>query len=167
VSIQYVTGDATNPTAKGPKIIAHIVNDAGAWGKGFVLAVSGKWPHVRESYLRWAVLKGVREPREGYPPFELGEVQLVPAVPYVTVANMLAQHGLRGGSKGPPIRYEALEHALVKVAFAAKRSEATVHMPRIGTGLAGGSWVRVESILKRVVGAYGIEITVYDLGEGS
>jgi hypothetical protein len=28
-------GDATSPQAKGPKVIAHVCNDIGAWGKGF------------------------------------------------------------------------------------------------------------------------------------
>ena len=41
--IHYVTGD-------GQKIIAHIVNDVGAWGRGFVLAISHKWPHVEMAY---------------------------------------------------------------------------------------------------------------------
>lgn len=40
--IIYLKGDATNPIAKGNKIIAHICNDAGGWGKGFVLAISRK-----------------------------------------------------------------------------------------------------------------------------
>ncbi len=39
-TIQYLKGDATSPQAKGTKIIAHICNDIGGWGKGFVLAVS-------------------------------------------------------------------------------------------------------------------------------
>ena len=37
-AIQYLTGDATAPTASGNKIIAHVCNDIGGWGKGFVLA---------------------------------------------------------------------------------------------------------------------------------
>ncbi|WP_253732040.1 hypothetical protein [Listeria monocytogenes] len=41
--ITYLKGDATNPMAKGNKIIAHICNDVGGWGKGFVLAISRKW----------------------------------------------------------------------------------------------------------------------------
>jgi len=38
--IQYLKGDATDPKVHGTAIVAHICNDKGGWGKGFVLAVS-------------------------------------------------------------------------------------------------------------------------------
>ena len=41
--IKYLKGDATCPQAKGMKIICHVCNDAGGWGKGFVLALSKRW----------------------------------------------------------------------------------------------------------------------------
>lgn len=41
--ISYLKGDATNLVIPGNKIIVHICNDIGAWGKGFVLAVSKRW----------------------------------------------------------------------------------------------------------------------------
>lgn len=50
--LTFVRGDATNPQAKGPKVIAHICNDRGAWGKGFVLAISKRWPEPEAAY--WA-----------------------------------------------------------------------------------------------------------------
>ncbi|MFJ9407826.1 hypothetical protein [Streptomyces sp. NPDC101393] len=39
-AITYVQGDATAPQGKGVKVIAHVRNDLGGWGKGFVLALS-------------------------------------------------------------------------------------------------------------------------------
>src|SRR5262249_13954931 len=51
--IQYLQGDATSPQAKGDKIIAHICNDLGGWGKGFVLAVSRRWSEPEASYREW------------------------------------------------------------------------------------------------------------------
>lgn len=44
--IQYIKGDATYPeriTPESIKIIVHIVNDMGAWGAGFVLALNKRW----------------------------------------------------------------------------------------------------------------------------
>ena len=38
--LRIIKGDATRPQASGPKIIAHICNDLGGWGKGFVVAIS-------------------------------------------------------------------------------------------------------------------------------
>lgn len=40
--IHYITGDATIPIGEGKKIIAHVCNDIGAWGKGFVLPLAKK-----------------------------------------------------------------------------------------------------------------------------
>jgi hypothetical protein len=40
MQIQYIAGDATAPIGDGNKIIAHVCNDIGAWGAGFVLAIS-------------------------------------------------------------------------------------------------------------------------------
>jgi hypothetical protein len=33
-TIRYISGDATVPQAAGVKIICHICNDIGGWGKG-------------------------------------------------------------------------------------------------------------------------------------
>jgi len=35
--ITYLVGDATQPQGEGVKVIAHICNDIGAWGAGFVI----------------------------------------------------------------------------------------------------------------------------------
>lgn len=51
--ITYLKGDATNPMGKGNKIIAHICNDVGGWGKGFVLAISRKWKEPEKAYRKW------------------------------------------------------------------------------------------------------------------
>ena len=52
-TINYIKGDATCPQGKGNKIICHICNDVGGWGKGFVLAVSKKWKQPEAEYRDW------------------------------------------------------------------------------------------------------------------
>ena len=98
--ITYIKGDATNPQAKGEKIICQINNTLGKWGKGFVMSISRKWPKAREEYLKWY---------NSGEDFSLGRVQFVPVAPYITVANMIGQQGIKTGSNGPPIRYKAVE----------------------------------------------------------
>ena len=44
LNINYVIGDATQPIGDGAKIIVHVCNDIGGWGRGFVLALTKKWP---------------------------------------------------------------------------------------------------------------------------
>jgi len=153
--IKYLKGDATAPQAKGKKIIAHICNDMGGWGKGFVLAISQRWKEPEEAYRRWH-----KERKEN--DFELGSVQFVRVEPFIWVANMVAQRGLRGGSKGPPIRYEAVEECLEKVCKKAKELGASVHMPLIGCGLAGGKWERIEPIVDLTLSQRDVAVVVYD-----
>ncbi|WP_171169179.1 macro domain-containing protein [Streptomyces sp. I05A-00742] len=155
--IAYVRGDATTPLGKGPKVIAHVCNDLGGWGKGFVLALSRRWPEPEQAYRRW------HRERAGND-FGLGAAQLVRVEPHIWIANMVGQHGIRTGSKGVPVRYEAIDAALEKVAEQAARIGASVHMPRIGCGLAGGHWERVEPLIRTRLADRGIAVTVYDHG---
>jgi len=157
--ITYQLGDATNPQTDGPAIIAHVCNDLGAWGKGFVLAVSNRWPHTRTRFCAWA--QGTaRDPM----PFALGQTQFVQvqARPLLLVANMLAQHGIRTKAHATPLRYDALEACLHSLAVIAKEFNTTIHLPRIGCGLAGGTWEHVEPLLRRIFCPKHLSVTVYD-----
>ncbi len=78
------------------------------------------------------------------------------------VANMIGQHGMRRGSGGPPIRYEAVAACLRALASHALELGATVHMPRIGCGLAGGKWERIQPLVERELLERGVRVTVYD-----
>jgi O-acetyl-ADP-ribose deacetylase (regulator of RNase III) len=153
--ITYIRGDATSPHGKGRKVIAHVCNDLGGWGMGFVLAVSRRWPQPEAEFRRWHKERATNG-------FGLGALQVVRVEPYVWVANMIGQHGIRAGSKGPPVRYEALDRALGKLATEARDLGASVHMPRIGCGLAGGTWEKVEPMITRQLTEVGIAVTVYD-----
>ncbi|MEU7474018.1 macro domain-containing protein [Streptomyces sp. NPDC044984] len=156
--ITYVRGDATVPSAKGVKVIAHVCNDIGGWGKGFVLAVSRRWPEPEAAYRAWHRDRAAND-------FALGAVQLVRVERYVWVANMIGQRGVRTGSKGVPVRYEAIDTALGRLADRATELNASVHMPRIGCGLAGGKWSRVEPLITERLVRRGIPVTVYDHGD--
>ncbi|MEV6840327.1 macro domain-containing protein [Streptomyces sp. NPDC051133] len=159
LEITYVRGDATVPSVKGGKVIAHVCNDIGGWGKGFVLALSRRWPQPEAAYRAWHRDRARND-------FALGAVQLVEVGRSLWVANMIGQHGIRTGSKGVPVRYEAIDTALARLAGEVIERGASVHMPRIGCGLAGGTWSRVEPLVtERLVGR-GIAVTVYDHAGG-
>lgn len=148
--ITYLKGDATVPQAKGPKLIVHICNTLGGWGKGFVLAISKRWKEPEAAYRAWHHAR-IHKDASGDGRFLLGQVQAIQVKPDTWVINMIAQEGMRTGSKGPPIRYEALEACLVKVAAIAEEKGASIHAPRIGCGLAGGKWEMVEPIINRTL----------------
>lgn len=147
--IAYLKGDATRPQRDGKKIICHVCNDLGAWGAGFVLAVTKRWPRPEESY---------REMEHRI----LGEVMFVDVESDILVANMIGQHGigLDKTTGQPPIRYNAIRQALTTVNEMAVLIDATIHMPRIGCGLAGGRWEDIEKIINEVCS---VNVYVYDL----
>ncbi|RSN52193.1 macro domain-containing protein [Actinomadura sp. WAC 06369] len=155
MGVRYIKGDATSPQAKGVKVIAHVCNDLGGWGKGFVLAVSRRWKEPEARYREWHRGRAKND-------FALGAVQYVQVERYVWVANMVAQRGIRPSSNGPPIRYEALDRALDSLGAKALDLSASVHMPRIGCGLAGGRWERVEPLIERRLTDRGVPVTVYE-----
>lgn len=152
-TIQYTKGDATCPQGAGLKIIIHIVNNRGKWGKGFVLALSKRWKQPEQRY---------RQSFKDDPKPTLGIVQFVPVRNDIVVVNMFAQDGFVGGSRKVAVDYEALEWCLGKLVNFAKRNEASIHMPRIGCGLAGGRWEKVEPIIVRNLCDRDVDVTVYD-----
>lgn len=153
-SVRYVTGDATAPFGEGPKVIVHVCNDLGKWGKGFVLAISRRWKEPERVY---------KASFDSAPPPALGDVQFVPVAGAIVVANLIGQHGVATrATRIPPVRYEAIREGLAKIAAHALASGASVHMPRIGCGLAGGEWGRVEPLIAETLLLAGVNVTVYD-----
>lgn len=176
MNIKFIKGDATQPIAEGTKIIVHICNDIGAWGAGFVLAISRRWKEPENEYRNWfennegiqsETVQFVRLEGEDKQSneliFELGNVQFVKVTDNIWVANMIAQRDVRPNKTGrPPIRYSYVEEGLERVAQFAKTHNASVHMPRIGSGLAGGDWSEIEGIIISTLIAHQIETTIYD-----
>lgn len=165
--ISYKTGDATMPQGSGPKVIVHCCNDIGAWGRGFVVALSKRWPLAESAYRQWFENgKPVTSDQiDTSGPFKLGETQFVLVGPKLWVANIIGQHRIdMGPNNRPPIRYEAIQAGLKKVYRHAQiHSGMTVHMPRMGAGLAGGRWDAVEKLVMAELATKGIHVTIYDL----
>jgi O-acetyl-ADP-ribose deacetylase (regulator of RNase III) len=121
----------------------------------FVLAISRRWEEPEAEYRAWHAAG-----KQGG--FGLGAVQFVQVEPYIWVANMVAQRGVKRGSSWPPIRYEAVATCLQRVAVKAQELKASVHMPRIGCGLAGGEWSKVEPLIEKHLCGAVVAVTVYD-----
>lgn len=161
--IKYLVGDATRPEIPEDEggIICHICNDIGGWGRGFVMALSKRWPDPEDMYRRWH--NGEFE-KDGLT-FALGNVQVIEVEDSMYVANMVAQHNVVWAGDIPPIRYDRVRQCLLKVAKACEKLDASVHMPRIGAGLAGGTWQAIEAIIKETLIKKNIDVYIYDLPE--
>ena len=121
------------------------------------MALSKRWPEPESQYKAWYAESKLND-------FKLGAVQFVQVEEDVWVANMIGQHGIRRTKQGPPIRYGAVEKCLGRLAKKAVELEASVHMPRIGCGLAGGKWEEIEPIIVRQLCEKDIAVYVYDRG---
>lgn len=155
--IRYIKGDATCPIGDDKKIIIHCCNDLvpGRWGRGFVLALN-KWPEPKAEYMKWSK----QGKKSGY---KLGNLQFVKVADDIVVCNMIGQHNIKTQNGLPPIRYSAISTCLEKIAIATIRNDASIHCPRFGAGLAGGSWDTIEVLLKEHLCAQDIQVTVYDI----
>jgi O-acetyl-ADP-ribose deacetylase (regulator of RNase III) len=155
-SINYIWGDATQPQAAGAFIIAHVVNDkAQRWGgRGFAKYLKKKWPAVEKEFIKW------RDSNSG--DFRLGSLHKYYLDEKSLIISMIAQKGY-GASFGPRIRYGALRICLQQLAQEALLNSASVHMPRIGCGEAGGSWNMVSELIDDELCAKGVVVKIYDL----
>jgi O-acetyl-ADP-ribose deacetylase (regulator of RNase III) len=153
--ITYLKGDATAPRGSGCRLVAQVVNDSAfTWGGGFSLAVRQKWPSAQQAFRTWAY--GDRRN------LSLGNVHLAPVDDMLSIASMVAQRGY-GPSANPRIRYSALQTCLQSLCTIAVDQRATVHMPRVGSGLAGGSWSVVSELIDETLCRRGVSVFVYDL----
>jgi Zn-dependent peptidase ImmA (M78 family) len=154
-TIKYLIGDATNPRGEGVKILAHVVNDATPrWGGGFARIVANRWSAAQEDFITWA-----KRDRSN---LRLGQNRSYDLGDDLSVFHMVAQHGF-GKSEKPRIRYRHLEACLSALAAFAQQKSASVHMPRIACGQAGGNWGVVSELIDETLCRNGVHVTVYDI----
>lgn len=136
-------------------VIAHIVNNVGAFGKGFAATVAEYWPHIRDSYF------------DNYRSFSLGDILMGDAAEggRLVVANLFAQDGLPGPNNHQPIKYMALAQCLDELSETLDecRVDYEIWMPRIGTGYARGKWEIIEPMIESSLTSKGHKVVVYDL----
>ena len=163
--IKYVDGNAIEPQGDGLKFILHIVNDIGGWGAGFVVAISNKWKRPEKFYRSWYNI-GNYTVKSQATRFVLGQIQEVIVEEEISIINMIGQRSTGGEQIGDrffnPIRYEAIDECLARVAVLAKKNKASIHMPRIGCGLAKGKWDKIEPLIVNNLTSKNIDVTVYD-----
>lgn len=170
MKINFIKGDCTKPQGEGNKIIAHICNDIGAWGGGFVLAISKKWKEPEIEYRKWHknglfnntdVVCGNDNDEKRI--FRRGNVQFVKVDNNLWVGNMIGQKNIISEfSSYPPIRYESVFECLEEVVRFAIKTNSSVHMPKIGCGLAGGKWDKIEPIILETLVKNNVKTFVYD-----
>lgn len=148
-SMTTVVGDATDPLGNGLKIIIHCCNNRRKWGRGFVIPLSRKWPKTKSTYM------------DKDNSMQLGTVSWVKVRDDLLVANIIGQDGY--GRNGCYVDYQALESGFELIAGVAEKMKASIHGPKLGSGLAGGDWSIIKTMLQNIFVKHGISVTIYKL----
>ena len=153
--IRVLHGNVLEPRNGGKKIICQLVNDkAVKWGGGIARKIARRFPDAEEAFTEQVIKIPQRD--------RLGHTIFTSASEDLTIASLIGQEGY-GPSLLPRIRYTALRNCLEQVANRAASMGASIHMPKIGTGSAGGNWSVVEEMLDDVMVRAGLFVTVYDV----
>lgn len=140
-------------------IIAHLANNIGAWGRGFVLAVDQLSPIPRKAYKEMAQRHSKVIP--------LGETQFCEVEPELWVANMVAQNGIDKAAdpKGCLVDYKALDECLKTTFQRAVLLRCNVHIPSgMGSGLAGGNKQMIHELIKTRAACTSIDLVERHMG---
>lgn len=147
----YKKGDVTTAHED---IIAHGCNARGVMGKGVAKAIRDKWPGAYEAYKAAYDEHGLH----------LGEVVIYQG-DTVTVANCITQEFYRGGDDNTQyVDYDAVHKCMGALRrYCEEQDLHTIAMPKIGAGLGGGDWLRIEGIIRYEFEETDIKISVYEL----
>lgn len=149
--IHHIIGDASKPVGDGDKYVVHVTNDLGGWGAGFTTSIDENLGST---------------PREEYRASQhvFGEVLFSPTSrKYVQVVSMCCQHGYKSIANPVPLDYLKLGIALGYVYGLASAQSIQIHMPRIGSGLAGGDWNTIYDRIEKFSIGYDVDTYIYTL----
>lgn len=173
--ITHVIGDATQPVPRGTsRAILHVCNNVGRWGQGFVTQLSQKLSPLPEKRYRKSnpslgdiqVVEIIDVPK-GVPGLENKNEEVPYSEPFkLFVVNMVAQDGLPSSRDPSPFDPKSLVKCFRAFNDWVYRENGknrlfqtlTLHMPRIGAGLGGASWSKVEEIIEEELVSFDVYI---------
>lgn len=154
--LTYVNGDLFTSEAN---VYAHGCNTRGGYGSGIAGQIARRYPEARDAYLE-------KFRKEGW---KLGQVQFVQVPPEPDwgnqsdffIANMATQNTY--GGPGVHVDYDAVGKCFETVLRFCEEGAHTLAIPKIGAGLAGGDWARIESIIRDLLAKYDVQVTCYTI----
>ncbi len=133
--------------------ILHGCNCQGVMGSGVALAIKNKYPSAYHTYRAQEETRGLA----------LGDLSYSQQEDGKTIFNGLTQEFY--GRKGKFVSYEAVEQVIQGVNYLVEhwgQQGISVAMPKIGSGLGGGNWEIISTIIE--VNAISFQPVVYELG---
>lgn len=147
----YKKGDVTEAHED---IIAHGCNAQGVMGKGVAKTIREKWPGAFDVYKQVYDERGLN----------LGDV-IIYQGDKVTVANCITQEFYgRGDDNNQYVDYDAVHKCMGALRkYCEEQDLHTIAIPKIGAGLGGGEWLKIEGIIRYEFEDTDIKISVYEL----
>ncbi|OQS05648.1 chromodomain-helicase-DNA-binding protein 1 [Thraustotheca clavata] len=161
LELNYKSGNAaiTFPTVANPIIIVHCVDTSGVWtNRGFFGAISH----------RSTVPQTVYAAAKKYGDLRLGQAHCIPLEeePNVYICLLVVQSSTTSkvklrNTKTLTFRLNALQESLRALAIFARKNNAHVDMPRLGTGTPNFNWYAVERLLKKHLAQQRVQTNIY------
>lgn len=148
--MRVVKGDLLSATEG---YIVHGCNCQGVMGSGVALAIKRKYPKVYASYVEFCFIYG------NIPSDMLGRVNSVYINSQLRVLNAFTQEEYGRDGK-QYASYKAIEDVLIRLSNNID-SQVPIHMPKIGCGLGGATWEKVELLIKHHLPYH--NVIVYEL----
>jgi hypothetical protein len=126
---------------KSKVCIVHVISDKLVMGAGFAGTLNRLYPNI------------LRQLRLDKP--SLGDAHRYNIHENLLVYSMVAMRGLRSKYNPVPLDYGYLEQAMKKVT---PPLDWTIHCPKFGAGLAGGSWFIIEKLIQEIWNAYVVKV---------
>ena len=145
--IKYIKGDLLEAREE---ILLHSCNSLGVMGAGVAKLIREKWPKAYQDY------------RDSYDSYglPLGSIVSSKQSDGKIILNAITQDTI--GKTGVHVSYWAVANVLYQLdQRLIVRNGATVAMPMIGSGLAGGEWSVIEAIIENT--AKNFQPVVYHL----
>lgn len=145
--MEYIKGDILTSE---DDVIIHGCNAMGVMGAGLALSIKNKFPIVYEKYRKKYLGDGLF----------LGEIIPVEIKPNKFIVNCITQEYF--GRSGVYVDYSAIEQCLKRLNnWCREKNLKSVSSPKIGAGLGGGNWSKIEKIIKDNL--KDLKVTIYEL----
>ncbi len=146
--MQYINGDLIHLSRQGQfDIIIHGCNCFNNFGKGLARQIREVYPKAYEADLN--TRKGDAN--------KLGTYTYA-WYPGLMIVNAYTQY--RYGRGGVYADYDAIERVFLQLAEDIDIT-SRIGIPKIGAGLAGGDWSRIETIINKCLDSFNITCVVY------